>query len=88
MELANTYFMKKSECYLKCTQLESEFKDENGNFKILTNKEAKFKIQILKILPIKNDKIKNDYLVGFKTKHLTTLEEKDIDFDVLNMFYY
>lgn len=80
--------MELSKCYLECAKIESEFKYENGNFKILTHKDAKFKIQILKILPIKNDKIENDYLIGFNTKHLSTLEEKPLTIDVLKIYYH
>lgn len=79
--------MEKSKCYLECAKLESEFKDENGKFKILTHKDAKFKIQILKILPIENPEIQNDYLIGFNTKHLSTLVGKTISLDVVNLYY-
>mgnify|MGYP003490288540 CR=1 FL=1 len=79
--------MEKIKSYLELEIIKSKYVDENGNYKILTHKEAKFKIQILDILIVENPKIKNDYIISFETKHLSTLEEKPIGLDVVELYY-
>jgi hypothetical protein len=79
--------MESTECYLECAKIASTFKDENGNFKILTNRLAGFKIKILKIFPKENDKLKDDYLVTFKLENLTSKEIKYADLNAINHHY-
>ena len=79
--------MELAQCYLECAKIASTFKDENGNFKILTNPDAGFKIKILDIFPKENDKLKDDYSVTFKLEHLTSGDIKYADLNAINHYY-
>ncbi|WP_445456397.1 hypothetical protein [Flavobacterium sp. HNIBRBA15423] len=79
--------MEFEKCKSELSKIKSQYTNENGNYKLLTHKDAKFKLQILDILIVENPKIKDDYVISFETKHLYTLEEKPISLDVVNLYY-
>lgn len=79
--------MEKSKSYLELERIKSKYLDENGNYKILTHNQAKFKIQILDIVIVENPKIKDDYIISFETKHLSTLEEQKLTINQIELYY-
>jgi FKBP-type peptidyl-prolyl cis-trans isomerase (trigger factor) len=79
--------MEKSKSYLELERIKSKYLDENDNYKTLTQKDAKFKIQILDILIVENPNTKDDFAISFETKHLSTLEEKTLTLNQIELYY-
>lgn len=80
--------MTKSECYLECSKIKNSLLDEQGIFKIMTNKSANFKIRILDVYVAQNSDDLNDYYVGIKTIRLDTNDEKETNLMALKHYYY
>lgn len=63
--------MELSQCYLECAKLDLSMRDENGKFKILTNKLARFEIKVLQISPTATPNIDDDYSISIKTERIS-----------------
>ena len=79
--------MTLEKCYLECAEIKLKMTDSNGNFKTLTNTTKGFKVNILRIYPMKKDENEDNYVVGFQLEHNNTKEVKECDLLTLESHY-
>lgn len=74
--------------YLELVKAQRLLQDEQGAYKILEHKEAKFKIQILDVYINEISESENEYEIWTLSKHLSRNEEKRMNMHTLLTHYH